>query len=71
MVDTWHRDPNMASEDIPPENIWHHRTRLKEWWDGVRERIRSGKPRPGREEVPEGEMIQIDNSDLRAELMAP
>lgn len=31
----------LPEDDVPPELIWHHETRMAEWWEAVKERRRN------------------------------
>lgn len=41
----------LPQEDSPPENIWHHETRLLEWFQAVRHR----REHPDRELIPDAD----------------
>lgn len=68
-----HWQENLTDEDIPPENIWHHATALKGWFDRLKAKWKARAS--GSEEfqpVPDPEStITYDNSDILEQLRAP
>jgi hypothetical protein len=57
---------NLPTEEQPPQEIWHHQERLKEWFErikGERERKYSSNPQDDWEPVPGTETIEFDVSD--------
>lgn len=63
---------HLPADDVPPENLWHHERALKEHFDALKRRYKNPGARQF-EAVPddEGTTVQFDNSDIRAQLMAP
>lgn len=41
----------LPEDDVPPELIWHHDERMKEWWDEVKAK-RNRPAEPALEDVP-------------------
>lgn len=35
-------DSELAPDEVPPENIWHHPQRLEEWFAAVKQRRETG-----------------------------
>lgn len=50
----------LPEDDVPPEEIWHHDDRLKEWFDAVKQR-REDKMR-GYDPVPDSDEEMTSNS---------
>lgn len=42
----------LPEDDVPPELIWGHETRMEEWFEGVKERRANPNADPPMEEVP-------------------
>jgi hypothetical protein len=62
---------NLPADDIPPENIWHHTEALKAHFTRLKDRRSNPSSGPEYETVPDSQTIELDNSDVRAQLMAP
>lgn len=42
----------LPEEDVPPELIWHHDSRMETWWEEVRERRANPRSNEPMEDVP-------------------
>ena len=40
----------LPSDEVPPEDIWHHPQRLEEWFEAVKQRRKTGMQPIGDEE---------------------
>lgn len=36
----------LPEDELPPEEMWHHNTRLKEWFEAVKERRKNPDQQP-------------------------
>ena len=54
----------MPEDDVPPEEIWHHPTRLEEWFEAIK--ARRDAENSGMEQIPEEGMTQ---NELVADMM--
>lgn len=62
---------HLPTEDQPPENIWHHSERLKEWFDRIkagRDSRHSSRPDDEWETVPGSQTVDFDHGEELREL---
>lgn len=45
----------LPEEEVPPELIWHHDSRMEEWWEAVKENRKNPGSAAPMEDVPQTE----------------
>lgn len=61
----------LTSDEIPPQNLWHHHERLEEWFSAVSERRKARFSGKDVEDVPQAddddeEGFEISDPEVRA-----
>lgn len=51
----------LPDDEVPDENIWHHASRLEEWFEAIKQRRESGLQQP---------IDQVEDADMTGNQLA-